>query len=95
MNELVCICKVINFFGIKGELKILSDFDKKELAFKIGMPIMIKEENLEIKYPCIMVKSFYKNRTLCIEIHEVDVKSHNCIVNKTYYIPTIMRNTKL
>ena len=38
---------------------------------------------------------FYKNRTLCIEIHEVDVKSHNCIVNKTYYIPTIMRNTKL
>ena len=48
MNELVCIGKVINFFGIKGELKILSDFDKKELAFKCSMHIMIKEEWLSI-----------------------------------------------
>ena len=31
MNELVCIGKVINFFGIKGELKVLTNFDKKEL----------------------------------------------------------------
>ena len=37
MNELVCVGKIINFFGIKGELKILSDFDKQDLAFKIGM----------------------------------------------------------
>lgn len=48
MNELVCIGKVINFFGIKGELKILSDFDKKELAFKCGMQVLIKEEWLSI-----------------------------------------------
>ena len=48
MNELVCIGKVINFFGIKGELKILSDFDKKELAFKLGMQVLIKEEWLKI-----------------------------------------------
>lgn len=71
--------------------RIYSINEIKNLLSDLG----IKEENLEIKYPCIMVKSFYKNRTLCIEIHEVDVKSHNCIVNKTYYIPTIMRNTKL
>ena len=48
MNELVCVGKVINFFGIKGELKILSDFDKKELAFKLGMQVLIKEEWLSI-----------------------------------------------
>ena len=48
MNELVCVGKVINFFGIKGELKILSDFDKKELAFKLGMQVLIKEEWLKI-----------------------------------------------
>ena len=32
MNELVIVGKVINFFGIKGELKILSDFDKKRFS---------------------------------------------------------------
>lgn len=48
MNELVCVGKVINFFGIKGELKILSDFDKQDLAFKIGMDVLIKEEWLKI-----------------------------------------------
>ena len=48
MNELVIVGKVINFFGIKGELKILSDFDKIDLAYKVGMPIMIKEEWLTI-----------------------------------------------
>lgn len=48
MNELVCIGKVINFFGIKGELKVLTNFDKKELVYKVGMPIKIKEEDLTI-----------------------------------------------
>ena len=48
MNELVCIGKVINFFGIKGELKVLTNFDKKELVYKVGMPIKIKEEDLKI-----------------------------------------------
>lgn len=48
MNELVCVGKVINFFGIKGELKILSDFNKKDIAFTCGMHVMIKEEILEI-----------------------------------------------
>ena len=48
MNELVLVGKVINFFGIKGELKILSDFEKKELVFKIGMIVKIKEEDLKI-----------------------------------------------
>ena len=48
MNELVCIGKIINFFGIKGELKVLTNFDKKELVYKVGMPIKIKEEDLTI-----------------------------------------------
>lgn len=47
-EELVIVGKVINFFGIKGELKILSDFDKEELAFKCGMHVLIKEEWLSI-----------------------------------------------
>ena len=48
MNEMVIIGKVINFFGIKGELKVLSDFEYKDRAFKVGSKVLIKEEELEI-----------------------------------------------
>lgn len=48
MNEMVIIGKVINFFGIKGELKVLSDFQYKDKAFKCGNKVLIKEEELEI-----------------------------------------------
>ena len=48
MEELVIVGKVINFFGIKGELKVKSDFDKKEKVFKIGNNILINNEPLKI-----------------------------------------------
>ncbi len=48
MEELVIVGKVINFFGIKGELKVKSDFDKKEKVFKIGNHILINNELLKI-----------------------------------------------
>ena len=48
MEELVIVGKVINFFGIKGELKVKSDFDKKDLVFKIGNYILINNELLKI-----------------------------------------------
>lgn len=33
MNSYICIGKIINTFGIKGELKILSDFEYKDRVF--------------------------------------------------------------
>lgn len=48
MEELIIVGKVINFFGIKGELKVKSDFDKKERVFKIGNNILINNELLKI-----------------------------------------------
>ena len=48
MFELVCVGKVINFFGIKGELKILSNFDKISQVFKEGMKILINNQELII-----------------------------------------------
>lgn len=48
MEELIIVGKVINFFGIKGELKVKSDFDKKERVFKIGNNILINNEPLKI-----------------------------------------------
>ena len=34
MNNFICIGKIINTFGIKGELKIVSDFEYKDRIFK-------------------------------------------------------------
>ena len=41
MNDYVLIGKIVNTHGIKGELRILSDFDKKALVFKNGSNIYI------------------------------------------------------
>ena len=48
MEELIIVGKVINFFGIKGELKVKSDFDKRSRVFKIGNYILINNEVLKI-----------------------------------------------
>ena len=43
--DLVYVGKIVNTHGIKGELRIKSDFERKELVFKIGNKIII--ENVE------------------------------------------------
>lgn len=48
MEELIIVGKVINFFGIKGELKIKSYFDKRDRVFKVGNYILINNEELKI-----------------------------------------------
>lgn len=44
MNNYICVGKIINTFGIKGELKIVSDFEYKERIFKRNFPIFIGED---------------------------------------------------
>ena len=39
--ELICIGKIVNTHGIKGELRILSDFRHKEAIFKNGMTFYV------------------------------------------------------
>lgn len=41
MNDYVLIGKIVNTHGIKGELRLVSDFDKKDLVFKNGFNIYI------------------------------------------------------
>lgn len=48
MNK-IYIGKIVNTHGIKGELRILSDFDFKEKAFKVGTNIYIEDEVHTIK----------------------------------------------
>lgn len=45
--DLVYVGKIVNTHGIKGELRIRSNFEKKELVFKVGNKIIIdKEEHI-------------------------------------------------
>ncbi len=41
MEEFIYVGKIVNTHGIKGEIRILSDFSKKEKVFVSGMPIYI------------------------------------------------------
>ena len=47
--DLVYVGKIVNTHGIKGELKILSDFEKKELVFKVDNKIIIEKEEHTIR----------------------------------------------
>lgn len=46
--DLVYIGKLVNTHGIKGEVRILSDFKYKDSAFKIGNTLIIDNDNLVI-----------------------------------------------
>lgn len=48
MNK-IYLGKIVSTHGIKGEIKILSDFIFKEKAFKIGTYIYIDDKKYEIK----------------------------------------------
>lgn len=43
--EYIYIGKIVNTHGIKGELRIKSNFDKKELVFKPGITLCIGENH--------------------------------------------------
>ena len=54
MEEYIYIGKIVNTHGIKGEIRILSDFEKKDSVFVVGMPIYIgrkKEKEIGINNP--------------------------------------------
>ena len=41
MEDFIYIGKIVNTHGIKGEIRIISDFEKKDKVFVKGMPIYI------------------------------------------------------
>lgn len=45
--EYVWIGKIVNTHGIKGELRIRSDFEKKDLVFKKGFNLYIGKEKIK------------------------------------------------
>ena len=47
MNNYIYVGKIINTFGIKGELKIDSDFEYKDRVFKKGIEVYIGIEKIK------------------------------------------------
>ncbi|MCD8562397.1 MAG: hypothetical protein LRY26_01295 [Bacilli bacterium] len=46
--NLITIGKLVNTHGIRGEVKIISDFELKDQVFKKGNTLFINNEQLEI-----------------------------------------------
>ena len=79
--DLVYVGKIVNTHGIKGELRIKSDFERKELVFKIGNKIII--ENVE---HIIRTYRFHKIFDM-ITIDELDnINDVLCYVGKNVYV---------
>ena len=49
MNNKVYIGKIVSTHGIKGEIRILSDFDYKEKVFIVGNKLIIENKEYTIK----------------------------------------------
>jgi len=79
--DLVYVGKIVNTHGIKGELRILSDFEKKELVFKVGNVIIIDDEEHVIR-----TYRFHKVFDM-ITIDELDnINDVLCFVGKNVYV---------
>ena len=79
--DLVYVGKIVNTHGIKGELRIRSDFEKKDLVFKVGNKIIIdKEEHI------IRTYRYHKIFDM-ITIDEYDnINDVLCYVGKNVYV---------
>lgn len=79
----VAIGKIVNTQGIKGEVRVLSNSDFKDLRFVVGneLYIKMKDEYLKVK-----IEKYYQNKTFDIikfygydNINEV-IKFKNCML---------------
>jgi len=79
--DLVYVGKIVNTHGIKGELRIKSDFEKKELVFKAGNKIIIESTEHTIR-----TYRFHKIYDM-ITIDEYDnINDVLCFVGKNVYV---------
>jgi len=79
--DLVYIGKIVNTHGIKGELRIRSDFEKKEMVFVPGNKIIIDKEEHTIR-----TYRYHKIFDM-ITIDELDnINDVLCYVGKNVYV---------
>ena len=94
MMDLVYVGKIVNTHGIKGELRIKSDFEKKELVFKVGNKIIIENSEHIIRsyrvhkiFDMITIDDFKNiNDVLCFVGKNVYVSRDSLKLNKSDYL---------
>lgn len=96
MNNYIYVGKIINTFGIKGELKIISDFEYKERIFKKDFPIYIgelKERKLintyrkHKNYDLILFKNYSNiNEVLKYKGNKIYINRENLNLNDEEYL---------
>lgn len=79
--DLVYVGKIVNTHGIKGELRIRSNFEKKDLVFKVGNKIII--DNSEH-----IIRSYRYHKIFdMITIDEFDnINDVLCFIGKNVYV---------
>ena len=79
--EKIYIGKIVNTFGIKGELKIVSKFEMPDRVFQVHNQIIIKDKNYEITGV-----RFHKNNYL-VELNNIkDINDIEYLIgNEVYY----------
>ena len=98
MEEYIYIGKIVNTHGIKGEVRILSDFEKKDRVFVVGMPIYIgRKKEKEIinsyrhhkKFEMITMKVYNDiNQILKYKGLYVYIKKEDLKLEKDEYLET-------
>lgn len=96
MNDYILVGKIINTFGIKGELKIVSDFEHKDKVFQKDFPIFIGElKNKEIvsshrvhkNYDLTTFKGYTNiNEVLKYKGEKIYIKREDLELNKEEYL---------
>ncbi len=96
MREYVLIGKIVNTHGIKGELRILSQFERKNLVFKPDFKVYIGEEKQEevIKtyrphkeFDMVMLQGYSNiNEVLKYKNKKVYVKRRDLLLSENDYL---------
>lgn len=87
--DLVYVGKIVGTHGIKGELKIKSDFEKKEMVFKVGNKIIIDNEEYTIR-----TYRYHKIFDM-ITINDFDnINDVLCFIGKNVYVSRDSLNLK-
>ena len=96
MNELVYIGYIVGTHGIKGEIKIISDFEHKDKVFKSGFIIYINKEEFIInsyrphqQYDMITLKGInninevlkYKGKDVFVKRSALNLKENEYLLN--------------
>ena len=78
--ELIYVGKIVNTFGIKGELKIVSRFEMAKRVFVKGNHLIINKTNYEITNV-----RFHKNNYL-VELNNIkDINKIEYLINEEVY----------